>query len=276
MNPLVKTYLAKLEKAYPIREAENILYILFEDAHGISRTSLLLESENEWDKRLVESQLERLINNEPVQHITGIAHFYGYVYQVSKDVLIPRPETEELVDWMISDNEITAPSIWDIGTGSGCIAISLSRGLKQSKVLGIDLSEEALDLAKTNIEKGATNVAFQKLDILKDIPSGKPNIIVSNPPYIPDSDRANMHSNILDHEPGMALFVSDHDPLIFYRRIAEIGKEKLASGGWLYFEINEKMGAETVQLLTNLGYHEITLRKDMQEKDRMIRAKKDA
>lgn len=274
MNQLIQDYISRLSTIYPSREAQNIIHALLEDAHGISKTDLLTEKEINLNTEVLNDQIDRLLNHEPVQHITGVAHFYGRTFNVNRNTLIPRPETEELVDWIVSENDKTKPVIWDIGTGSGCIAICLAESILDSRVLGYDISEEALTMAQSNVDGEMSNIEFQKLDILNSAPDGQADIIVSNPPYIPVSDKKEMSANVLEFEPEISVFVEDDDPLLFYRRIAEVAMERLNSGGILYFEIHERMGEETRELLTVLGYEDVQLRQDLQGKDRMIRARK--
>ncbi len=276
MSPreLIERSVQELSGVYDSREARNIIETLFLDAHGLNKTELILDKEINIDLPTFESQLDRLKNHEPVQYVTGIAHFYGREFKVNKDVLIPRPETEELVDWIIQGNQKESPVIWDIGAGSGCIALSLAAEITGSKVFAIDVSEQAMKDARENSDRFGVKSEFIIKDILSEIPAiTEPDIIVSNPPYIPDRDRSAMSANVLDYEPEVALFVTNDDPLIFYRRIAEIGIEKLNSGGSLYFEIHEEAGEAVVEIMESLGYSDVELRKDLQGKDRMVKGR---
>lgn len=222
------------------------------------------------DEQLLTDQIKRLLNHEPVQYITGISHFYGHEFRLTSDVLIPRPETEELVDWIVECNDRDQPTIWDIGTGSGCIAISLALAIPGARVIGTDKSARAIEMARDNAHSMGADVEFNVTDIFESkLPVGQLDIIVSNPPYIPKSDRKNMDRNVLDFEPGIALFVDDSDPLIFYRRIALVAADKLVKGGKLFFEIHEDFGRDVEQLLSEF-FDSVTLKKDMQGKDRMI------
>lgn len=220
---------------------------------------------------------ERIAKGEPVQYVVGKAEFYGLTFHVGPGVLIPRPETEELVGAVELQNA-QAVRVVDIGTGSGCIAISLSKKFPNAKVEGWDISDDTLRIAKGNAERNESNVSFHKVDVLSVSPSealslaeGKRvDVIVSNPPYICDREKSDMERNVLDHEPHLALFVPDEDPLLFYRKIAELGVEILSTGGRLYFEINRAYGRETVLLLEGLGYSNVQLVQDQFGNDRMV------
>jgi len=218
---------------------------------------------------------DRLKKGEPIQYILGKAPFYGHEFLVNSSTLIPRNETEELVHLILKENKSTGLKVLDIGTGTGCIPISLALEMQQAKVYGLDISEEALDVARKNAKQLHTDVIFLKSNILEELPPIEDlDILVSNPPYIPEKGKAEMHPNVLDFEPGLALFVPDQDPLLFYRVIAEKGKKLLKPGGKLYFEIHEEFGAEVLSLLEEKGYVELRLLKDLNGKDRMITAKK--
>ena len=223
---------------------------------------------------LLGNAIERLQKREPIQHILGYSDFCGLRFKVTPATLIPRPETSELVEWIASEatgNE----SILDIGTGSGCIAVSLASKMPQSKVTAGDISNDALAVAAENSKANGQAVTFEQVDILAYEPTGEQfDIIVSNPPYIKENEKEAMHSNVLDWEPHTALFVPDNDPLLFYRAIAEKGLFILTPGGKLYFEINRAHGKETMEMLAALGYTNIELRKDFADNDRMIRAVK--
>ena len=223
---------------------------------------------------LLGNAIERLQKREPIQHILGYSDFCGLRFKVTPATLIPRPETSELVEWIASEatgNE----SILDIGTGSGCIAISLAHKVPQSKVTAWDISHDALAVATENSKANGQAVTFEQVDILAYEPTGEQfDIIVSNPPYIKENEKEAMHANVLDWEPHTALFIPDNDPLLFYRAIAEKGLPMLTLGGKLYFEINRAHGKETMEMLAALGYTNIELRKDFSNNDRMIRAVK--
>jgi len=221
------------------------------------------------------SILNDLIIGKPIQYILGEAHFYGLVFIVNENVLIPRPETEELVDWIISDLKLKPTDsikIFDIGTGSGCIPITLKKHLSEASVSSLDVSTDALEVAQKNAVQLNTPLSFIHADILKYSSEEKYDVIVSNPPYIRDLEKAGMHANVLDYEPQLALFVDDNNPLIFYNAIADFAKTNLKPTGNLYLEINEFLSSETIEMLSAKGFTSIDLRKDMQFKNRMIKA----
>ena len=261
-------------------EVENLCFITLQHVLGMSRVEISLSRKqklsNTQSKALTEI-LSRLEKSEPIQYITGSTEFYGLEFKVNPATLIPRPETEELVEWMITSiGEIESNStlnILDIGTGSGCIAISIVKNLKSSKVSAIDISSEALKTASQNAMSNQVDIAFIEKDILqtKKLESYY-DIIVSNPPYVRDLEKAEMRANVLNNEPESALFVPDEDPLLFYRKIGNLAFKNLQDSGMLFFEINEYLGEETVTLLKKIGFKDVILRKDMFGKDRMIRA----
>lgn len=263
-----------LAKCYEEREAKSIASQFLEDAFGISKMDIMLKKSINYDSSDFEEKLDRLKKLEPVQYVTGITHFMGRKFIVDQNVLIPRPETEELVDWIISENTLENPVIWDIGAGSGCIAISLALGIKGAQVKASDISEEALQIAKTNNSELGTDVSFITSNILLEVPElDLMDILVSNPPYIPEMERERLHKNVIDNEPSEALFVPDNDPLLFYRRIAEVGLEKLKPRGYLYFESHENYAREVCDFLESLDYTDVKIKKDMQGKERMVRAR---
>ncbi|WP_321519448.1 peptide chain release factor N(5)-glutamine methyltransferase [uncultured Bacteroides sp.] len=217
--------------------------------------------------------LARLQKYEPIQYIVGYEGFYGMTFHVTPAVLIPRPETEELVSLIIEENSNYSPEILDIGTGSGCIAISLSKNLPQSKVSSWDISEEALLVARKNNEALGTSVSFNQVNVLEYQPNGEVfDVIVSNPPYVTVAEQIDMEQNVLNWEPSLALFVPDKDPLLFYRKIAELGLGMLTPKGKIYFEINQAYGKETADLLLALGYSDVEIIKDMSGRDRIVKA----
>lgn len=222
----------------------------------------------------LEDILSRLKRYEPLQYILGKTTFCGLPFEVAPGVLIPRPETEELVDWIISDYlEKSGVRILDIGTGSGCIPITLARSLKNSKVTSWDVSPEALAIAERNKRLNDVEITLAQIDIFDStLPEIHADVLVSNPPYVTEKERSDMERNVLDWEPELALFVPDSDPLLFYRRIAEVGCDILSSGGILYYEINRAYGSETVTLLEQMGYKSVELRKDQFGNDRMVKA----
>lgn len=219
--------------------------------------------------------IERLKRHEPIQYIQGYTEFCGLRFKVNRATLIPRPETSELVEWIAGDHKGKAVNILDIGTGSGCIAVSLAHRLPLSNVTAWDISPEAIAIAIENSKEENTKVTFEIVDILTQHPTeGVFDVIVSNPPYIKESEKSAMQPNVLDWEPHTALFVPNNDPLIFYRTIAQKAMTMLTTGGTLYFEINRAHGAETMNMLTDFGYKNIELRQDFAGNDRMIKAEK--
>lgn len=247
-------------------------------------TYLLKREETVPDQELVqlEKLLDELVTGKPIQYIFGEAHFYGLTFKVNSAVLIPRPETEELVDWIIksahsSQLAVHNKQLLDIGTGSGCIAIALKKHLPDFKVVAIDIAPDTLAVAEENAKLNQVEVEFIRQDILQTQQSSSQtpySIIVSNPPYITQTEKESMHANVLNNEPHRALFVSNDKPLIFYEAIADFALQNLENKGLLFFEINEHLGKETVDLLSNKGFINIELRKDIQGKDRMIQCQK--
>lgn len=264
----------QLEKVYASREAENITRNLFEDLLRIKEVDVLSNSSLEIDEDQLKAAVDRLLNHEPVQYVTGVAYFYGRSFHLQPGALIPRPETEELVDLIVRDNLISNPRIADVGVGSGCIAITLALELK-GEVFATDNSNEALTIARSNADKLNSPVNFYIHNILAEqLPFNELDILVSNPPYIPDQEKSDMHLNVVRYEPEMALFVPDDHPLIFYHRLAEAGNEALRKGGKLYLEIHERFGNEVKNLLESMNYGNVTIHQDMQGKDRMVSAVK--
>ena len=293
-----KYYASELEKIYGSNEANALIMILLEHYFGIDRVKMALEPE----LRLSESELltlhfavKDLLKNKPIQYILGETEFCGMRFFVDENTLIPRPETEELVNQLVSCSVSQLPSypsfrpkrsgveksptnisILDIGTGSGCIAISLAKLLKNSVVTAVDISEKALEVAKNNAEAYGVNVIFIKDDILnpknQELIENQYDIIVSNPPYVCESEKSEMRANVLDYEPSSALFVSDNDPLIFYRKILEFAQKALKPDGEVWFEINEKFGEEMKNLCIEKGFTNVEIIKDFRERDRMIKA----
>jgi len=271
-------FLQKLSDLYDAMEAENFFAITLEELKQWKRIDLAMNPDYElsgdeidkWNEVL--SQLEA---QKPIQYIFGKAYFYGLEFKVNESTLIPRPETEGLVEWVI--NDIQNPQhikILDIGTGSGCIAISIAKNLKGTEVSAIDVSEEALAVAKENARSNDIDINFHLLNILEaeSLPQ-KYDIIVSNPPYVRHLEKAEIKPNVLEHEPHLALFVQDDDPLLFYRKIARLAKKYLKPDGRLYFEINQYLGKETVAMLEAEGFKNIVLRKDLMGNDRMVSAR---
>ncbi|MBP5770800.1 MAG: peptide chain release factor N(5)-glutamine methyltransferase [Bacteroidaceae bacterium] len=261
-------------------EARAIVRLVMEERFGLSQTDLLLGKDNALsanDRTELEKIASRLLQGDPVQYVLGYEHFCGHRFRVTPDVLIPRPETEELVQWAVD----TLPSealFLDLCTGSGCIAISLALAFPEAHVVGVDISEAALDVARNNAEDlGTQNVEFLKHDILSSQPLhlGEPcAVIVSNPPYVRHSEAAAMSRIVLDHEPTIALFVPDADPLCFYRAIARIAHQVLRPKGMVMVEINSALGDETKQLFAQHGFEDVQLRCDQFNRPRFIRAAK--
>lgn len=273
MIPLVTYITDALRGYYDEHELRDLAWWVAEEATGLSRTELLTrckDTENSPDMEII---LQRLRQHEPVQYVFGHTEWMGLDLQVTPATLIPRPETAELVDWvlemfslqksMISSGS-PALKVADMGTGSGCIAIALKRHRDTWQVTGIDVSDEALAIARENGVHNGVDIQWKKRDILSD-EIGDFDVIVSNPPYICEHERASMDRQVLDYEPATALFVPDNDPLLFYRRIAEIRK-----GRHLFFEINEAYGDEMCDLLCGLGYKDVQLRRDIYGKARMV------
>jgi release factor glutamine methyltransferase len=271
----------KLSGLYSDNEIRNFYYLIIENLTGLKIEQILANKNNELSPNQRNSFIiivNRLYNFEPIQHIFGSTVFYRLPFKVNKHTLIPRPETEELVDWILSENpDKKNLSAVDIGTGSGCIAISIAKNKPDWKVSAFDISDEAIAIAKGNAVQNDVRIFFQKEDVLSSNfvsnKSEKFDIIVSNPPYICETEKTTMSPNVLNYEPSLALFVSDSDPLIFYRQIALFAKKNLSENGQLYFEINQRFGKETVDLLAQIGFKEIVLRKDFFGNNRMILAK---
>ena len=268
----------ELAEIYSAEEIESLIFLIFEKLKGYSRTQFLLAH----DEILTPEELFamnqiliRLKNHEPIQYILGETEFYGLPFYTVPGVLIPRPETEELVQWIIQENKLKNPTILDIGTGTGCIAISLRKNIEQSTVLACDISPVCLDNARRNATLNSIEISVFSYDIINGTPEiGFPefDVIVSNPPYIRETEKVQMEKNVLDFEPELALFVSDNDPLVFYSKIADFANTHLKNGGSLYFEINEAFGIECSEMLQKKGFSEIALKKDIHGKDRMIRS----
>jgi release factor glutamine methyltransferase len=307
---LLKSYKTKffqeLSSLYDEKEIESFFYLILENFHQIKRIDLALNPQMEMnDKQLLhwESILSDLKKQKPIQYILGETEFYGLPFLVNENTLIPRPETEELVELIIKQNsksEIPPEpkvngaklnsklKILDIGTGSGCIAISLVKNISNVEVYAIDISEEALETAKKNAQINQVEIHFIQADILKinnleQLPTSNPklethnpkletqfDIIVSNPPYVRNLEKQEINPNVLEYEPHLALFVEDEDALLFYRKIAQLALKSLSPNGRLYFEINQYLGKETVELIESFGFKNVVLHKDIYGNDRMI------
>ena len=272
------TFLQELSPLYDEKEIESFFYIVLEGFHNKKRIDLALNPEMEMDAVQLlrwESVLADLKKEKPIQYILGETEFYGLPFLVNENILIPRPETEELVEWILESTKYEEQSaklkILDIGTGSGCIAISLAKNLPNAQVSAIDVSEKALDTAHKNAEINKVDVIFFLKNILEtEVLDEKYDIIVSNPPYVRNLEKEEIKPNVLQYEPHLALFVEDNDALLFYRKIAELAKKNLSENGKLYFEINQYLGKETIELLEEMGFKNIDLKKDIYGNDRMI------
>ena len=285
-------FISQLTPLYDEGEAESFFFLILEEKHHLKRIDLALQLDLEFSESEIKDWnviLEQLKLELPIQYILGSTSFYGLKFEVNENVLIPRPETEELVEWIINSNlKISSAQfgkasgerfnnlkILDIGTGSGCIAISLAKNLPNAQVFAIDVSERALATAKKNAEQNDVNINFIQKNILETTDLEQQfDIIVSNPPYVRNLEKAEIKKSVLEHEPHLALFVDDHDALIFYRKIGELAQKNLSKQGKLYFEINQYLGKETVELLENLGFSDVELKKDIYGNDRMIQSAK--
>ena len=279
MHPILYEIRDALKGYYPDSEALALAKMLLVEVFGFSTLELYGGKDKEFSEKhrsVLNEMIRRLQKNEPIQYIIGIESFFGLTFEVNPNVLIPRPETQELVSWIIGDYQSDESiRILDIGTGSGCIPISLAKQLSKAEVESWDISEGALEVASRNCERNGVKVLLRQKDVLKAAPEGNLyDVIVSNPPYITNKEKADMEANVLDWEPSLALFVPDEDPLLFYRKIAQLGCDMLKEGGSLYFEINRAYGEETIQMLKELGYAQIELKKDSWGNDRMIKAKR--
>lgn len=272
----------ELIDVYPNNEIDSFFFLLIDEYLGLQRIDTVLKPDfkiDELELSILKNALKRLKKEEPIQYIIGKTEFYGYPFLVDENTLIPRPETEELVEWVLQEVESwkldnrKAISILDIGTGTGCIPISLAKNLPETNISAIDVSKNALKVANKNARLNKVNVNFIELDILntKNLPQ-QYNIIISNPPYVRELEKAEIQKNVLKNEPHLALFVSDENPLVFYNKIADLAKDYLSKNGLLFFEINEYLGKETVDMLKYKGFNNIELRKDLFKNDRMIKA----
>ena len=272
-------FIRELLPFYDEMECESFFYLILENKHQLRRIDLALHLNlvfSQEELAVWKEISEKLKSEIPIQYILGTTSFYGLEIFVNPSVLIPRPETEELVDWILNDaknKNYTSKSIVDIGSGSGCIAISLAKNLANAKVYALDVSEEALQVAAKNAAFNNVEIKFLTEDILSAtaLPQ-KFDVIVSNPPYVRELEKHEIKNNVLNNEPHLALFVADEDALIFYRKIANLAQTYLEPNGNLYFEVNQYLGQETYQLLKEIGFTNIELCKDIYGNDRMIRA----
>ena len=276
MHPLYYTIKESLSDVYADLECEALAKWILTDIFGLSAACLYAGKDTDFsesDQLRLADILQRLKSYEPLQYITGNTPFCGLTFKVTPDVLIPRPETGELVCWIAENHLQPGLRVLDIGTGSGCIAVSLGRMLPEAKITGWDISAKALAVAKENALSNGVEADFRQVDILAgSLPEFRADILVSNPPYVTEKEKAEMEPNVLDWEPSLALFVPDDDPLRFYRRIATVGRDILLPGGTLYFEINRMYGQDIVNMLKEAGYISVELKKDLSHNDRMIKA----
>ncbi len=276
METIRKQYdavIRRLSAVYPGSEARAMAGIVFDHFAGVRRHEILLDQDRPpVETTRIGNAVEELLLHKPVQYVTGRAWFCGLEFEVNEHTLIPRPETEELVRWIAGLPHRDRPAVLDIGTGSGCIAVALATLLPGASVTGADISPEALRTARRNAEKNGAKVSFLPLDILFEELPARYDLIVSNPPYVLESEKTAIRDNVLKYEPHTALFVPDRDPLLFYRVIAEKAPDRLHAGGKLFFEINERCGEGVARILERSGYSGIEVRKDLFEKDRMIKA----
>jgi len=276
-----KQLLFQLYEMYDDREAANIADMVIENITSFKKVDRLINKHfplSETQLQLLNDHTTELLKHKPVQYVLHEAWFAGMKLYVDENVLIPRPETEELVEWIVktvASRESSVTSILDIGTGSGCIPIVLKKKLPSCEIHALDISEAALNVAKQNAATQQTEINFHLLNILEKSSwkqLSRFDIIVSNPPYVKQSEASSMQKNVLQYEPHLALFVDDEDALKFYKAIAEFGLQHLNNDGYLFFEINEMMSAQVFDLLTHYGYCDIELEKDLQNKERMIKA----
>lgn len=275
----MKTYrqiVCDLRQQYPEGEAQALARWLCEECFGLSQTDILLDKDNDLSADSIAKSKEivqRLLRHEPIQYILGYTTFCGHRFHTAPGALIPRPETEQLVNLILESNKSQRPHILDIGTGTGCIALSLALGLPEASVTAWDVSDEALVVARQNMELFPdAKVVFEKTDILSPPNDDRCwDIIVSNPPYVRRCESTEMDSNVLDYEPHFALFVSDDDPLVFYRAIAGYASKHLQKDGQLWFEINQYLGKETANLIEEYGFADVQVLKDGFGHDRFIK-----
>ncbi|MEL1254191.1 peptide chain release factor N(5)-glutamine methyltransferase [Flavobacterium sp. DGU38] len=272
-------FIQELSPFYDAYEAESFFYLILENKHKLRQIDLALNHElsfTEDDFMVWDSLLEELKKEVPIQYLLGKTSFYGLDFEVNENVLIPRPETEELVEWIIKENKIFDKTkklkILDIGTGSGCIAVSLAKNLPNADVFAMDVSKKAIETAKKNAINNNVRVTFMYKNVLElELLKYEYDIIVSNPPYVRNLEKEEIKKNVLDYEPHLALFVDDNDALVFYRKIAALAQKSLLEKGQLYFEINQYLGKEMVDLLEKMNFKNIHLRKDIYDNDRMMK-----
>lgn len=280
LNAVKQYFNERLNSIFSERELKLMFQLSAEKRLNLSPSDLFLGTDirlSESDLLFFRSIVKRLQAGEPFQYIHGDTEFYGLLLKTDARALIPRPETEELVDWILQDDSSKWTDVLDVCTGSGCIALALKSKLPQTNVIGVDISEDALSLSKENASFTKLSVTFSKKDALVDSLFERENsldIIVSNPPYVLDQEKELMKSHVLDFEPHLALFVADQTPFLFYDAIASQAQSCLKVGGWLYFEINEQFGHEMIDLMKRYGFKSVELKEDLQGKSRMIRGQK--
>lgn len=280
IKDILRFFRDELKDAYPPEELDSIIAYCFEDYLHLKRSAISTNQEttvSESELLKFNDAIKELKKFKPLQYILGEANFYGLKFYVNEHVLIPRPETEELVHFIIHDNKMNAPAILDIGTGSGCIPIALKKNIPSAVVSSIDVSEKALNVANRNAKKNDVEILFILRDILDplailDQQLLKYDIIVSNPPYICNAEKNKMDKNVLDYEPHLALFVNDNDPLLFYNVICDFALKMLKTNGKLYFEINQSLASETKDLLESKGFKNVELIKDLSNNYRILRS----
>lgn len=280
----LKAYFSKkLELHFSPSEVKFMFSVALQKRLNLSKEELLFPSEirlSESDLLFVRTIAHRLLNNEPFQYIIGETEFCGLILQCDSRALIPRPETEELVAWVVNEfkDKTQGPEIIDYCSGSGCIALALKSYLPNAGVRGYDLSDEAISLSRENAHQTGLDVRFEEADALhfpeRKITASSVDCIVSNPPYVPEKDKSVMHPNVVEFEPHLALFVPDKDPMVFYRKIAELAQHQLKPGGKLFFEIHENLSGEVEELLHVRGFSAVETREDLQGKKRMVKAVK--
>ena len=269
----------ELSAVYDTSEIQTAFNWVLEHLTRLNSIELRLIFDKQQLTTIQEEQFNQIIKElkqqKPLQYVLGETTFFGLNFKVNENVLIPRPETEELVDWILQENTLQSPTILDIGTGSGCIAISLKKNIPNATVFALDISEKALELAQENARLNQSQIHFLHRDILNNTLEDLPqfDIIVSNPPYIRELEKQQMHNNVLEHEPHLALFVTNENPLIFYDKISSLAREKLQKEGLLFFEINQYLGTEMQNLLQKKSFSEIEIRKDLNQNERMLKAK---
>jgi release factor glutamine methyltransferase len=279
LSEIKNLYHQELGELYPKEEIDSFFYRLIGHYLNLQKFTLVMQPNfvvSKAEEAPLFAALQRLKEEEPVQHITGAAYFRDLELKITKDTLIPRPETEELVSWVIADSDVAQPQrILDIGTGSGCIAISLAQELPNAKVTAVDISKEALLIAKENAINNKVNVTFKQFDVLSgnftNELQGPWDVIVSNPPYVRELEKKEIQKNVKEYEPATALFVSDNDPLIFYREIALKAKTYLKPKGRLYFEINQYLAEETKALVAANSFEQVELKRDIFGNFRMLK-----